>query len=153
MKLRSVFLMALCCALTYSTLPLTAQESDDATSVGGKFDFRLRNGKEFTGYMMEKATVNLVVAGIELNVPIPLVESMKFDDKDIGRVRMQLSNGDSLSGQFVPGQLGVMADWGTLKINNGSLDSVTRAKMPAPVARSAAAARTRRAPAKPVSTN
>ncbi len=112
--------------------PLSADEpSGGAIATSGSFTFRLSIGKEITGYTMDKASAKIILAGSELDVPMNLVESIRFEPANSGRVRVELSNGDSLSGQLVPGQFEVVADWGKVKINSGSLAEIQRAKLSA----------------------
>lgn len=144
--------MALGLALAVCMSAASAQEDTKSQTTSGKFNFRLRNGTEMSGYMTEQSTINLLVAGLELKVPVPLVESIRFDNNDMSRIRMQLNNGDSLSGQIMPSQLGVMADWGTLKINSQALVQVSRVAVPAPRRAATTANTSAVVPASPAST-
>ena len=124
-------LLCLGVALALCVSPATAQDNE-FVSTSGNFEFKLRNGLEFSGFMTDKSTIDLLVAGQEVKVPVPLVESIQFGEDDATRLQMQLNNGDSLSGQIMPSKLDVVAEWGTLKVNSAALAQMTRANPPTP---------------------
>ena len=112
----------------------TAQASDDdeaeetqvIQATGSPFQFELRNGKRFTGFIDASNDVKLLIIGNEIKLPPNAIRSISFDSGNQGRVRVALMNGDGLSGQLMDGRFSVMADWGELKINNNALMRVTR---------------------------
>jgi hypothetical protein len=120
-----IFVATLC--LAWLVAPLSADEpAAEAIATSGSFMFRLSNGKEITGYTVDEAAAKMILAGNELKLPMNLVESIRFEAANQSRVRVELSNGDSLSGQLVPGQFEVVADWGKAKINSSSLSEIRR---------------------------
>ena len=108
--------------------------NDEDTKTGGvqatgsPFQFQLRNGKRFTGYIDASNDVKLLIIGNQIKLPPNAIRSISFDGGSQGRVRVALMNGDGLSGQLMEGQFKVMAEWGELKINNNALTRVNRVK-------------------------
>ncbi len=135
--------------LLWLVVPCPADESSDGKVIAtsGTFAFRLSNGKELTGYTGEDAAAKIILAGNELNVPLSLVESIRFNSGNDGRVRVELSNGDSVSGQLVPGIFEVVADWGKAKINSSSLSQISRVKGEVSASRAVVAAPNEMVPA------
>lgn len=115
-----------CSSMTGSCLA-DQDSSDPVIATSGTFSFRLSNGKEITGYTTDDASAKMILAGTELKVPLSLVETVRFNASD-ARVKVDLSNGDSLTGQLIPGQFEVVADWGKAKINSSALSQITRIK-------------------------
>ena len=92
------------------------------------FVFRLRNGKEFKGFMGEKASFTMVVADTKVTIPAYKIQSIKFDANNVGKAFLRLRDGDSISAQIVPAVAELTADWGSLSLNTDAVASMELSK-------------------------
>jgi hypothetical protein len=105
-----------------------ATETAAAVPAADKFVFRLKNGQEFTGFLGEKASITMIVADTNVEIPVYKIQQLKFDINKPGKAFVQLRDGDSITAQFVPGIAELTADWGKLSLNTDSLASMQMSK-------------------------
>jgi hypothetical protein len=131
---RTLFGALLLCLLNASPL-LCAQENAEASAAepavvaakepaADKFTFRLKNGKEFSGFLDEKASVTMLVADTKVDIPLYKIQQLKFDINRPGAATVQLRDRDSISSQLVPAVIELVAEWGTISLNTDSISSM-----------------------------
>jgi len=108
-----------------------AADAADAPESGpsaDKFVYRLKNGQEFTGFMGEKASITMIVADTNIEIPMYKIQSLKFDLNKPGKALVQLRDGDTISAQFVPTIVELTADWGKVSLNTDAISTLRMSK-------------------------
>ena len=103
-------------------------EPNEKEPQADKFTFRLKNGKEFSGFLDEKAAITMLVADTKVEIPVYKVQALQFDPNDPGKATVQLRDRNSITAQIVPATIELLADWGKVSLNTSSLSTMRLAR-------------------------